>query len=163
MLIQAHLIESSDRCFPTERNDILNDKRWIQNQFEFQNSESLLDLKLTPAEEIELLQLTSDHTLQSKTRMHVTLVVLDKYFVRRVAQVFCFSFLSQQMRIRIFSSHKPQDKAQKQAENRNHGLYAKDGRHSKNVDRPTYPINQSLSEVIAGPIWSVFLFLHFKD
>ena len=55
-LIQTHLaalIENFDRYFPTERYAILNDKRWIQNPFEFESPEYLLELTLSPAEETE--------------------------------------------------------------------------------------------------------------
>uniref|UniRef100_A0A667X2M9 HAT C-terminal dimerisation domain-containing protein n=1 Tax=Myripristis murdjan TaxID=586833 RepID=A0A667X2M9_9TELE len=68
-LIRTHfvaLIDNFDRYFPTERYDILSDKRWIQNPFEFESPESLLELGLTPAEEKELLQLSSDRTLKRR-------------------------------------------------------------------------------------------------
>ena len=64
-LIQTHvvaLIENFDRYFPTERYAILNDKRWMQNPFEFESPEALLELTLGPAEETELLQLSCDST-----------------------------------------------------------------------------------------------------
>uniref|UniRef100_A0A667Z2X6 HAT C-terminal dimerisation domain-containing protein n=1 Tax=Myripristis murdjan TaxID=586833 RepID=A0A667Z2X6_9TELE len=68
-LIRTHfvaLIDNFDRYFPTERYDILSDKRWIQNPFDFESPESLLELGLTPAEEKELLQLSSDRTLKRR-------------------------------------------------------------------------------------------------
>ena len=64
-LNQTHLIaliENLDHYFPTERYAILNDKRWMQNPFEFESPEALLELTLSPAEETELLQLSCDRT-----------------------------------------------------------------------------------------------------
>ncbi|KAK7888737.1 hypothetical protein WMY93_024297 [Mugilogobius chulae] len=67
--IQAHLAALTanfERYYPQERRETLNAKRWIQNPFEFESPESLLALGLTPDEEAELLQLTSDQTLKQR-------------------------------------------------------------------------------------------------
>ena len=48
-LIQIYLtalIDNFDRYYPKEKYDILSDKRWIQNPFEFESPESLLELGL---------------------------------------------------------------------------------------------------------------------
>ena len=68
-LIQTHLgalIENFGRYYPADRNAILTKKRWVKNPFEFDRPEAVLDVELTPAEEIELLQLSSDCTLKGR-------------------------------------------------------------------------------------------------
>ena len=64
-LIQTHVvarIENFDRYFSTERYTILNDKSRMQNPFEFESPDTLLELTPSPAEETELLQLSCDRT-----------------------------------------------------------------------------------------------------
>jgi hypothetical protein len=60
------LLDNFNRYYPTEKYDILRDKRWIQNPFEFESPESLLELGLTPAEETECLQLSNDSKLNRR-------------------------------------------------------------------------------------------------
>jgi len=54
-LIKTHFIYNFDHYYPKGRYKILCDKSWIQNPFEFESPESLLELGLTAAEGTELL------------------------------------------------------------------------------------------------------------
>lgn len=75
-LIQSHLavlVDRFDGYFPQEKYSALHDKRWIQNPFEYESAESLLELKLSPAEEAELLQLSCDSTLKKRYECATTL------------------------------------------------------------------------------------------
>lgn len=68
-LIVTHLvalINNFEHYFSKDRYVILHDKRWIQNPFDFESPESLLELGLTASEETELLQLSSDQTLKKR-------------------------------------------------------------------------------------------------
>jgi len=68
-LIVTHLdalINNFEHYFPKDRYDILHDKRWIQNPFDFESPESLMELGLTASEETELLELSSDQTLKRR-------------------------------------------------------------------------------------------------
>ncbi|XP_076592490.1 LOW QUALITY PROTEIN: protein FAM200A-like [Chaetodon auriga] len=75
-LIQSHLavlVDRFDGYFPQEKYSALHNKRWIQNPFEFETAESLLELTLSPAEEAELLQLSCDGTLKKRHECAATL------------------------------------------------------------------------------------------
>ncbi|KAL2087312.1 hypothetical protein ACEWY4_018371 [Coilia grayii] len=94
-LIQSHLavlVDRFDGYFPQEKYSALHDKRWIQNPFEFESAESLLKLKLSPAEEAGLLQLSCDGTLKkrhesAKTLLSFWIVVLAEYPVLSGASI----------------------------------------------------------------------------
>uniref|UniRef100_A0A8C1QE04 Uncharacterized protein n=1 Tax=Cyprinus carpio TaxID=7962 RepID=A0A8C1QE04_CYPCA len=46
--------------------DELKDKRWVKNPFDFETPDSIAELNLTPSEESEMIQLTSDNTLKTR-------------------------------------------------------------------------------------------------
>lgn len=68
-LIQSHLdaLMGKFSCYiPQAKFDELKDKRWVKNPFDFETPDSIAELNLTPEEESEMIQLTSDNTLKTR-------------------------------------------------------------------------------------------------
>lgn len=83
------LRESFDRYFPTKRYSILNDKRLIQNPFEFEGPESLLELTLSPAESDGLIViLLSEYPVLSRASISIFLYSFHDYIYMRIGRFY---------------------------------------------------------------------------
>ncbi|MBN3282440.1 F200B protein, partial [Polyodon spathula] len=63
--ILAAMSDNFSCYFPAQSFGNLKKRRWVKNPFVFKSPHSIMELNLTPEQESELLQLSSDNTLKT--------------------------------------------------------------------------------------------------